>query len=190
MHLTTGKLSLTEQDAFINFCEQQEVKPLLIELDRGKHIQQPMLSEVAYLPNLEEALKLANHYSSEMQHNGFEVVRIKIEVPATKADLFPKPSAQFNGYFEWHGKVDYEQVDDLTMLCAQHQAHLSLNALKNQTTSRYVTLREYGDFEKFTQRREALITAFQEGNWNLRKEHSEYCVYDNNVLLDDGWLVV
>ncbi|OJJ21597.1 hypothetical protein BKI52_13865 [marine bacterium AO1-C] len=190
MHLTTGILSQQEQEAFVNFCNQQGVKPLLIELARGDYTQQPMLSEIVYLPGLEDALQRANQYSQALRTSGFAVTRLKIEVPATKASLFAESSTNFQRYFEWHGKVDYARVDDLLALCTTHEVHLSRNALKNEANTRFVTLREYGNFETFVHRRNQLITTLTEGAWNLRKQQSEYCVYDNNVFLDSGWLVI
>ena len=190
MHLTTGMLSLQEQEAFVNFCNQQGVKPLLIELSRGAHTQQPMISEITHLPSLEEALKLANHYSNELQKEGFEVTRLKIEVPATKASFFAASGTHFKRYFEWHGKVNYTRVDDLLALCTTYEVHLSRNALKNEADTRFVTLREYGNYETFIHRRNQVISALIEGAWNLRKQQSEYCVYDSNVFLDNGWLTV
>jgi hypothetical protein len=190
LHITINDLPANRTNQFVNSCAEQEAKPMLIELSRGQHLHQPMMNKVVYAHSLEHALQHARNLCETLQQQAFGIKRIKIEVPASEAhhdfDLAPG----FQPYFEWHGKVTYERANNLLDLCTIHQVHLSLNALKKEQLTRFVTLREFGNIATFEHRVQQLILALEAGLWPVVKQQAEYCVYDNNVLLDNGWLVL
>jgi hypothetical protein len=95
----------------------------------------------------------------------------------------------FPRYFEWHGKVLLNEPDQLLRLCEKHQVHLSKNALKDEHNARFVTLREYRDYDRFQKRIEVLTTDLAHHGRELLKQDAEYCIYDNNTNFDDGWLL-
>lgn len=174
--------------AFTDFCGIHNAKAILIELAKGDFTHQPMLSKVAYAETLNQALSVGNMLSSQLQQGGFEVKRLKIEIPANRAhELITSPSG-FSSYFEWHGKLSYTAPDDLIQLAVRHKAHLSFNALSGQSDTRFLTLREYGTEQLFRGRVQALVRGLSEGDWRILKQEFEYCVYDNNAFLDQGWL--
>lgn len=184
IHITTGDLSAGRLINFIDFCHTQAAKPLMIELSKGDFIQQPMLTIVVYADAFEQALSLANDVSNAMDAQDFPVKRLKIEVPAANSASF----STFGKYFEWHGKTNFTQVDALLVLCEKHKVHLSLNSLKNEADTRFITLREFGTKMMFETRIAALLNELKEGPWTIIKQQSEYCIYDNNKFLDNGWL--
>ncbi len=188
LHITTEDISLTEIQGFVTFCSRNEAKPLLIELAQGECIKQPMFSKVLTLRTLEEALGQATALSRQLHANYFGVKRLKIEVPSSYSELWASPPARFTPYFEWHGKIAFDKVGALHKLCRKHRAHLSLNALKDNEGVRFITLREHGDKNLFEQRVQELVEALESGGWPLIKQQSEYCLYDNNICLDKGWL--
>lgn len=188
LHITVEDLLPAERGGFVAFCSQREAKPILIELSQGECIKQPMLTKVVKAPALEAALEQADVLSQQLQLASFRVKRLKIEVPASCASEWDTTPGAFAPYFEWHGKIAYTGVDALKDLCLQHRVHLSLNALKNEGATRFITLREHGGKEVFEQRVKALVDALSDGDWPVMKQQSEYCVYDNNVFLDNGWL--
>ena len=188
IHLTTGSLNACRQNDFVEFCSAHDSKPLLIELSQGTFVKQPMLSKIVFSQSLGEVLALATDLSTSLKVEGFSIARLKIEVPAHKSFFFESETPGFNRYFEWHGKIAFERVKNLERLCQQHKVHMSLNALRNNNTTRFITLREFGTFSQFTTRIDALIVDLQQGNWELFKQQSEYCIYDNNTFLDAGWL--
>jgi len=189
LHLTVNDLLTTDIERFVDCCLAQEAKPMMIELSRGTYIHQPMMNRIVAASSLQEALMVATMLSGILQTSGFPVKRLKIEVPADQFDAVPDISANFTPYFEWHGKVLYDNVNALLACCATHQVHLSRNALKQEQTTRFVTLREFGDIHVFQQRINKLTGALTEGGWTVIKQQSEYCVYDNNLFLDGGWLI-
>lgn len=187
VHITTRELQEAEIAAFVTLCAQLEAKPLLIELSRGQYVQQPMLTKVIMAHSWDE---LADHVPllvAKMEANEMNARRIKIEIPASDAARFTCPADSIP-YFEWHAKVDYTNIHYLMKLCAAHTVHLSLNALKEQTGSRFVTLREYGSRQIFEGRVTHLRNELLKGAWTITKEQSEYCIFDNNELLDKDWL--
>ncbi|SFO50651.1 hypothetical protein SAMN05428949_5475 [Chitinophaga sp. YR627] len=188
LHLTVNDLLTSDVEHFVNCCVEQEAKPMIIELYRGTYIHQPMMNKIVTTSSLQDALMDATMLSGILQTSGFPVKRLKVEVPANRFDAVPDISANFTPYFEWHGKVRYDNVNDLLACCATHQVHLSLNALKQAQHTRFITLREFGDINIFRQRVSQLTGALTKGGWDVIKQQSEYCVYDNNIFLDGGWL--
>lgn len=188
IHLTTDNLTIERRSDFLDFCAAQKVKPLMIELAKGKYIHQPMISKVLFAHDVEAVLTASEALAMAFVRQQFKVERLKIEVPAENFGLFQGYNPTFQKYFEWHGKIDYTQREHLIELCRKHHVHLSMNALSNQPDKRYITLREYGSKEEFDQRIGQLTEAIQTGKWILFKQESEYCIYDNNNYLDTDWL--
>lgn len=187
IHITTRALQETEIAAFVTLCAQLEAKPLLIELSRGQYVQQPMLTKVVRAHNWEQVSGQVQVLVDGMHAAAMNARRIKIEIPASDAGLFSGPEGS-TPYFEWHGKVNYTNIPGLMEVCTQHTVHLSLNALKEQDGFRFVTLREYGSKKIFEARIAHLRADLLKGGWTVTKEQSEYCIFDNNELLDKDWL--
>ena len=189
LHLTFDKVSATNSEVFAARCEQEGGKAILIELAQGDYQHQPMFTKVLYLANLSEALLAASQYDLSFKANGFLVNRVKIEIPAQLTDWANwQLQSGFAPYFEWHGKIKYDRPDELLQICTDHQVHLSLNALKNATATRFITLREYRTRQQFETRLAQLIQALNQQGWPIHKQQAEYCVYDDNLILDQGWL--
>lgn len=190
IHITTELLNSDGVSAFAAFCKASDTKPLLIELARGQFLQHPMLSKVIKANSLDNAKAIAHKYANQLQIENFPVNRVKIEVPATCYSLFEPKNLHMRPYFEWHGKTRISEVNALKSFCEEHGAHLSINALKGDPQKRFITLREYGSFEVFQSRLAALKRGLEHGGWTIAKEESEYCIYDTNTLLDNGWLTL
>jgi hypothetical protein len=188
IHITVEKLSPDKQPTFIELCILNEAKPLFIELAKGNYISQPMISKVVCSNSFESVLSLATNLSKKFSKNNFNVNRLKVEVPSENSLLFNNFYSSFEKYFEWHAKINFINIDALSMLCKNHMVHLSLNALKNEPGFRFITLREFGKKIIFESRISNLISDLEKGHWTISKIQSEYCIYDNNKFLDTGWL--
>jgi hypothetical protein len=189
LHLTTADLPRNQLDVFVGVCIRYGGKPLLIELSRGEYTRQPMFSKVIYADKPKEAIHQASSHVQSLRASGFQTTRVKIEVPSAYAGLFQSfRVATFEPYFEWHGKIPFLRVSQLLELCSNHGVHLSRNSLKDEHASRFVTLREFRSSEAFQQRIDALVKALEQGGWFVGKQQSEYCLYDTNTVLDNGWL--
>jgi len=185
LHITVASLSPPGVNDLLSFCTKHEAKPLLIELSQGECIYQPMVNKIISLRSLEEALAIATELSIELNAQNFEVRRLKIEVPAYCSDRW---DGACDRYFEWHGKISFIPGGKLDRVCEVHRVHLSLNALKNEKDRRFITLRESGCREIFESRIKGLAADLALQGFPVIKEVSEYCVYDNNLYLDKGWL--
>lgn len=189
IHITTTDFSTSERDNFVHFCIQHEAKPIFIELSKGDCVKQPMFTKIVYMPNIEDAIGKAKEYSALLSSINIQIKRLKIEVPLEFAEQFQDISDdKFQKYYEWHGKIYFSQIIELNILCEKHKAHLSLNSLKNETHLRFITLREFGSSMTFKTRVHNLTSDLEKGNWTLFKQHFEYCIFDNNTILDNGWL--
>ncbi|MDO7885588.1 hypothetical protein [Hymenobacter cheonanensis] len=184
IHLTTHALSAARLARFLAACKQLQAKPLVIELARGACCTQPMLSKVIQAPDLTAALAIAAADAEYLRTCHLPVTRTKLETSADHAHL---ALASATPYFEWHGKVPYHQPDALLAICETHQAHLSANALRGESATRFVTLRECGSVATFRARVASLAAALH-SRWPLLKQESECCLYDSNRALDAGWL--
>lgn len=184
LHITVDELHQDSLKSFTETCATMDGKALVIELKAGIHTTQPMLSKTYKSNSTKNALERAQLIGDSLKKDGFSPVRYKLEVDAKNGELLKRNG----GYYEWHAKVHIEREEKLLHLCKQHGAHLSLNTLKNNHDTRFVTLREYGAFETFHKRLTELKDTLSSSGFNVTKQQHEYCVFDSKVTLDDGWL--
>lgn len=129
------------------------------------------------------------------------MVRVKIEAMVYNQDIPVEDweilSHPVTNYFEFHIKALLPPGMDLKALehqCVQQEAHLSKNAFKqleNGYHQRFITLRLYGLGRQSAQARfEALIASLRSQSIPLVQPQQEYTVYDSNVQLDAGWLML
>jgi len=199
MHLTVqaaGGGSLAE---FQQWCDLQQMKCVQIVLSRGAHVQQPMATWRRDKTTLPVVVKEAQKYAASLMAQGVNVTRVKVEaapfnqqVPLTDADTALHPPAN---YFEHHIKVKRSAAVSRGILLAvseQHGAHLSHNAFKQLADGmeeRFVTLRTYAAGRQTSMADlNALLNSLRAADENVVEHESEYCVYDSNIQLDDGWL--
>lgn len=181
-HITVGSLrNEAEIHNFSSLCATENVKPLLIVLEKGDYIHQPMFTKVIEAPDFSIAQQQINQVIDTFVKNGFSIVRVKAEIPAEDY-VFQPPVGDFTPYFEWHCKVLLTEA--VKPVCLQHQAHLSLNSLDE---TRFVTIREYGSKELFDSRTKACLESLTEKAVPVLKEKFEYCIYDSKTDLDKGW---
>jgi hypothetical protein len=186
IHLTSRLVNETNLPQFENICKECGGKALLIELSEGEHFLQPMSSIILYDNGLESVLQKSEVLVKRFQKEGFDIQRVKIEIPPKDKFLLQleKTATQ---YYEWHGKVFFEKIEILQAICKENDAHLSKNALKNAANFRFLTIRAYSDEVFFNKKVEKLIEALAEKGWAIEKQQFEFCIYDNHVQLDKGW---
>lgn len=188
LHLTTGPLAATQLPGFEALCQRVGGKALVIELARGQHCQQPMLSLVTADADAPAALARGRALAAEFGAAGYPVRRTKLEVLAWGAAQVRPAAPAGSAYYEWHGRVRCEPLPELRAWCEQYGAHLSANALRNRPGVRFVTLREFGPAARFAERVAALRAGLAAGGWAPAKQQAEFCFYDSQVALDAGWL--
>jgi hypothetical protein len=188
LHITTSMLSISREMDFKRFCDQYSAKPLLIKLGRGENINQPMLSKIILAQNLANVLSIANKLIVSLEAEDFTVKRLKVEIPSSDSDLFDCDVNTNERYFEWHAKINYCEPHELDSFCDKHRVHLSLNSSSNEEDMRFITLREDKSKNKFESRIKRINEELKGSNWKIHKQISEYCVYDDNIFHDNGWL--
>lgn len=170
-----------------------------IQLARGTHASQPMVTWQRSDTNLSWVTEEANARANLISDLGIHVFRIKIEVDPNNADVPVDDSDATRHspghYFEHHIKVQRPASADLkslAALCEQHGAHLSRNARRKSTDGmeeRFVTMRDYGVGRVTSgENLQRLIEALRASGENIIETESEYTVYDSAIQLDAGWL--
>lgn len=189
LHVTLSDIKTTQINFFTELCNKLEGKPLLIELAQGQFCKQPMFNAIVHHHDVSFAINNAKKYAIQLAENGFEVNRLKIEIPAYCSEQFDdEQNLQNVDYFEWHGKIDFTRKNILLDICAAHKAHLSKNSLKNNNSQRFITLREFAGKHIFENRVTTLIASLQKNGFEVHKQQAEYCIYDTNIILDKDWL--
>ncbi|MBY0204212.1 hypothetical protein [Paenibacillus cucumis (ex Kampfer et al. 2016)] len=188
-HVTLSDLSPQEKQTFIRICEEENVKPVLIELDQGEHIHQPMITGIVHSEDFQDVQRIIEEISITFRNNGFTVVRTKVEIPAKEERFFKQPMVpQYRPYFEWHGKVQVEDVNRLKHICAGTGGHISRNSLHKNGSIRFVTVREYEHADHFYRSVEEIHNILQSNQIELIKQQYELCIYDSREELDRGWI--
>lgn len=191
-HLTVAAFSAARRDQFTVLCNELAAKPIWIELARGAHAQQPMLTKQSQFQSVGEVFQAIERLRCAVEVAGFQWLRTKLEVPALASGT-PQleamlPLLNSERYFEWHGRVPYSNAEKLLAVCDSHCAHLSRNALADSLGTRFITLREKGKYADFLGRVQSLCQELNVQNWSVEKSQFEYCIFDSNVMLDHGWL--
>lgn len=199
IHLTVDNLIKERLSSFEKFCQTLGGQAVLIELPVGERTQQPMLTMTKTGENIAEVLAFIDDLKLRFVAEDFSIIRTKFEIPAHQANEFLSQYPDTNGYFEWHGKVWFQHnnaLQTLRRLAGDFQAHLSKNALKDSTHYRFITYRTKENLTAFFSHVESITTALTAINsqpyWfrhdvKLEKSQHEYCVYDSNLAVDDGW---
>ncbi|WP_045742143.1 nucleotidyl transferase AbiEii/AbiGii toxin family protein [Actinoplanes rectilineatus] len=187
-----------QADGLELFAERYGVTFLCIELDRGDHRFQPMLT-LHGSGSLDEQEATAAQWCDWLRSAGLHPVRTKIEatpwadgVPVSDQDAEP------GRYFEHHVKLRLPSVaaDDLLPiadLAETHGARLSRNARRTETDGthqRFVNQRCHGvGRATATLRLESLLTTLRYAGHEPVSVEQEYVVVDSRLDLDEGWLV-
>jgi hypothetical protein len=201
-HITLAPLQVGEAFKFMHFCQENELKPVQIELSRGSHTLQQMTASV-HEGTYENVLQEVQGIAQKLRIEGFNVTRIKLEASPFNEGL-PENNAETvlhaaENYFEHHLKLllpaDLGKMQTtLEHLCEQHQAHLSRNAFKKRQDGmqeRFVTLRHYGlGRQEAYEALHILRSCLEKASFQVLKIISEYCVYDDHVALDSNWLTL
>ncbi|MGW9123847.1 hypothetical protein ACWGPW_02455 [Paenibacillus chitinolyticus] len=188
-HITVNNLRLAEKESFVNICILEQVKPLMIVLDKGDYINQPMCTGIIESTDYYEAKKEIEKIATKFQKNGFTIMRTKIEISPNEEKYFHMPvTRNSKPYFEWHGKVAVKEVARLKNLCEGLGGHISRNSLATNGEVRFITVREYESKEKFYARVDKLHSILQENKLDVLKEQYELCIYDSREELDSGWI--
>lgn len=197
-HVTVAAGDADTLERFRVVCVELGVKPVLIVLPRGVVRSQPMANLIRR-GTLSEAHQGATELASALEERGFSIVRVKIEAAPDNLDI-PDTDEQAKShspgnYFEYHAKLllgDETALEPIRQACEPHRAHLSANAFKRTDggrIERFVTLRVYQAGRREADRRLSdLLRSLEAIGHTPVKVVCEYCVYDSNLPLDDGWL--
>jgi len=196
-HVTVAPFAPSEADRFRTTCAALGAEPILIELPVGAGPAQPMTAS-RHHGTLADARREAEGVAAGLANARFMVRRIKIEASPFNADLPQTETAAAalpsTTYFEFHLKLLLEQdtpEDALALLCDAHGAHLSRNAFKKREdgkSERFVTLRCFAVGQpRANTAADCLATALTSAGFTVAKRVAEFCVYDTDASVDEGW---
>ena len=131
IHLTIAELTAEKNTFFVDLCQQQTGKAILIALAQGENLQQPMFTKVVFEENFENVIEKSKQYATVFIENSFAIKRLKIEIPAQYSYLYTEKNIAKNAtilpnfafYFEWHAKlstlINQEKMKDLLDICSK-----------------------------------------------------------------------
>ena len=149
IHITTEKLKNTEK--YINICNENNVKPVLIKLEQGDFCNQPMYTKNFKALNLDIVFNEVSRLNDIFNQNGFKSIRTKIEIDAIDIldfydinvtkwiensyienvrycnTIFSKMA---DSYFECHIKIKYNDIETLRKISIKHNFYLSKNDIE------------------------------------------------------------
>jgi hypothetical protein len=185
LHLTVDAFDTRE---WITACTDIGVKPLLIRLSAGKHVDQIMCAARVPAKNWDFVLGYAKELESIFHEYGFPTRRIKVEIPISKADVWARSTGLFPVYAEAHYNVD-ASADPSRVIdySEEHSLGVSHSSLKGNW---WLTWRSRDPIPPDEQMKafDSLSRHMQIKGINLATYHSESVIFDNNVALDEGWL--
>lgn len=188
-HVTVNDLNRADKEAFVKLCQAKKLKPLMIVLDKGNYIQQPMFTGFIRSTSFHEANDKIEKIINKFQESGFSIKRKKVETSPNEEEYFHHPLVKKSTpYFEWHGKVEIDDVTVVKNLCSDLGGHISRNSLNANGRVRFITIREYDSKENFYKRVNQLLSILEENDIEILKEIYELCIYDSREELDSGWI--
>lgn len=190
IHITTTDITEDQIDQFEAFCASIAAKPIIIELSKGQFYRQPMISKVVKCKDKQGLENEISSIQADFLSNGYQVVRTKIEVPPWHKEIVANYyQNESKTYYEWHGKVKLTDEPLICKICELYQARLSRNTLKNDPTTKFITIRDYTDEQAVNTRIERLKEHLNTHQITMIKEEFEFCIFDSNEALDKDWIV-
>ncbi|GIE87128.1 hypothetical protein [Actinoplanes regularis] len=194
IHLTVS--AEADDERLRSLAADRGVKYTRIQLDRGEHASQPMLSWLSDgTPASAEAD--ARRTASALRSEGFPVSRLKVEAAASGSEApvtAEQAAEQPDLYFEHHVKLllpASTDLDRVRAMAVEHGARLSRNARRvraDGVQERFITQRCYQ-----VERSEAaatlagLLGAVAGAGWEVAEVEQEWVLVDDNPALDAGW---
>ena len=180
-----------EPDAALRaWAHARDLRVLSVELARGTTRRQLMLTARFEATHTQALLVLAGLAEDIRTHSVAQVTRRKLELAVD--DCAEPPSGAL--YLEHHVKVrtGAPRVPVLSQLGLRHAAHLSRNAFKrlpNGVEERFLTQR-FEVAAALPARRALLelVSALEDEAIQVLKSEREWVLYDDNLMLDHGWL--
>ncbi|MCO7223188.1 hypothetical protein [Pleionea sp. CnH1-48] len=196
-HLTVKISEKQPLHEFEQFCEQHNIKAIVIYLDGGKTPHQPMAGRVIRCTP-DEAFEEITKTAKAMQQAGFALIRVKVEAGVNNLNI-PQQDSDASGlsdscYFEHHIKValpDSYPLSDLRQSMKALDVHVSYNAFRklNEHSEYFLTQRLYGVGKlTATTRLDLLLQRLKELEVKVIKSIQEFNIYDSKQELDDGWM--
>lgn len=184
-------------DNFKLICEEIKVKPLLFDLYTPIPSFQLMTGSKHFGTNAsvyEEACRI----NAALILKGLKIVRTKIE----SIIQHPKSPKKFTDpmppgcYFETHFPIIIKEGDTLKINTELKEIknlyditlYSSSNILNNKQETVILTYRNNNTYLKNFEYDVEVITNFLNDNFDMKKHHSEFSVYDTNIEYDNEWM--
>lgn len=190
-------ISVQEDQQFLlwNFAQYNKIKYIYACAKYGTSKNQLMISKWKTGSKV-DAIEKAQNIANDMEKNwGLTIIRIKIESMALSPLVQEETS--LDNYFEFHVKVglqgpEKDSYNKLEQVCNKHSASISINTFSNEK-SPIVTLRIAGKLgvDGAFIKKDLLFKDMKKLDCITihDKIQQEYCIYDTNKSMDDGWLI-
>lgn len=195
IHVTVEE---AERERFIEICKTLNVKPIILDLQKGDDVIKDIMTSSVHFGNNRSAYEEMNRISKGLQSYCYKVIREKIETvpwhPATprQGDDTEMPK---DCYFETHIGVtvpNEERKIRLSKIAKALNCHMSKNAFKqyeNGSFKQMLTYRSYNSsMEAFESEANIIYNIIEMNGFKVEKQIIEFSIYDTKVSHDSKWL--
>jgi len=163
----------------------------------GVFPNQYMISKFSNKKSFEEMISKLTSLQEGIKNRNIKIVRSKIElmmscegVPKTQQEYEDLVSSlTYKPYFEFHVKFNVADYDTVNQIC-QHfdKTAISVN-ICGHAKNILLTIRRYTYFEQALKDKDEILDHFKGLGYKFKEDiQQEFCIYDDNVELDKGWL--
>jgi NTP pyrophosphatase (non-canonical NTP hydrolase) len=197
IHVTVNLLdNECQKEIFKDVCKKIGVKPIVIDLEnKGEIVMQDVMTSSHIITDNAGAYEECLRIESELERNGFVVVRKKIETvpwhpaaPQKLGEAMPE-----NCYFEAHIGciISSNQKQELKEIAESFGGHLSKNAFKKLEDGKFINMLTMRDgkctLETFNVSVDTMKRVLDDCNIQYEKTIIEFAIYDTLINHDFIW---
>lgn len=186
IHIT---VEFSDAMKFVELCSEINSKPIIIAFDKDTIPSQFMTSDTVpddLLKTYARMSEVVNFFKSK----GINILRKKIETVPWHPDAKKKKIAK-KQYFETHFGLELSSKEDVDKLRKEIPIHWSRNAFKRFDDGRFIQMGTFRLAEcsaTFFPLKAHYKRLIEELGFPIKKEITEFCLYDSNLDLDKEWM--
>lgn len=200
VHITVKCDTNDEMNFFLECCNKNNVKPIIIQLSNGENAQQVMTSSFITGLYKDEILYKTKALVNKLFANTVlqnKIVRVKIESLARNNGVPVLDNDEEDKYFEFHYKIVIKSDDEYNFIkkfVKDYDARISSNAFKhnqeNNVKHYFITKRVHSSGQEYAMKQHFLLNeALSNNGFTPLKSEAEFVVFDSNYNLDNGWSI-
>lgn len=200
VHISVNCETNDDLELFLECCNKNNIKPIIIQLSNGENNKQVMTSSFITGVYKDVILTKTKDTVNRLFDNTRlkdKIVRVKIESLARNTGVPILENKEEDKYFEFHYKIVIKsniEYDFIKSFVKNYDARISSNAFKhnneNAVKHYFITKRVHNAGQEYAmQQHEILKEALSINGFTPLKTEAEFVVFDSNYNLDKGWTI-